>query len=131
LSLRCVRSSKFVFASFYFADTMKSHKVLILVVLLALTSKSWESTISLDDGNVLEMPDEPKNYCGIELKRAIRKFCLSQLIETYKPKEPPRNFQKPSRCMATTVALMDKCCKNKCLVSTLVQFCPYRYVGGR
>lgn len=108
---------------------MKSRKFIhfatVAVILLALTASSSPSTLTFDDGNVLDIPDDPKIYCGIHLRKAVRSFCREKVIKTYKKLEPPRGFQKPSRCGGN---LIDHCCKISCDIPTFVKYCPYRYI---
>lgn len=128
LSLRCVRS----IINIYFRglSKMNSRKFIrfsaALVILLTIVSSSSQSTVSFSDGNTLEVPDEPRYYCGIELHRAVRSYCRETVIEVFKKKEPLKvGFQKPSRCGIT---LLEHCCRHKCDMATFVKYCPYRYI---
>ena len=86
-----------------------------------------QSTVEVSPGNFLEVPEDARSYCGMELKRAIRVYCREKIIETLKTKSVQRNFHKSSKCGEN---LVEKCCyhRNKCTISTFVQFCPYRYI---
>lgn len=98
----------------------------IFVTLFTLITSSEQSTPSFDEENSLEGPDEPRSYCGLELKRAIRNYCREKIIESYRLRSVQRNFEKSSKCGEN---LVEKCCyhQSKCTISTFVQFCPYRY----
>ncbi|CRL02519.1 CLUMA_CG015625, isoform A [Clunio marinus] len=95
------------------------------VILCLVIKSATQSSQSAGERNSLEPTEELRSYCGIQLHRAVRAFCREQYIVAYKKKEPPRNFQKPSRCGGN---LIEHCCKNKCSISTFVQHCPYRYI---
>lgn len=96
--------------------------LLTFSVLIVTTS---QVTVTFADGNELEMSDEPKTYCGLDLRKATRFYCREAVIEKFKKKEVLRNFQKPSRC---GVRLVDRCCRTPCTLTTFVEFCPYRYI---
>lgn len=76
----------------------------------------------------MEIPEEPRSYCGMDLKKAVRMYCHEEVIEKFliKPSNQ-RSFHKPSRCGAN---LRERCCfhRNKCDMPTFVAFCPYRYI---
>lgn len=100
--------------------------VVAFVILSTLIVPSSSEILEMDDGNQLEIPEEARSYCGMELTRAIRKYCRLKVIEKYKAKDPPKSFHKPSRCGEN---IKDKCCyrNSKCDIVTFVQYCPYRY----
>jgi hypothetical protein len=116
---------------------MNSRKFVKLCLLFTLVTSTAESTLSLGDENLIEVPDvlvlvpdalKPRIYCGIELKIAVRKFCREKVIEAYRPKDQQidRSLnQKSRKCGAQ---LMQKCCLERCSITTFVQLCPYRYV---
>jgi hypothetical protein len=101
--------------------------VTVFVIISTFFVPSPSVMMEMDDGNMLEIPDEAHSYCGMDLVRAIRKYCRVKVIEKYKLKDPPRNFHKPSRCGEN---IKDKCCyrSNKCNITTFIQYCPYRFV---
>lgn len=102
-----------------------------LVILVTISAPAAGKIVTFEDGNTLEVPDDAKSYCGIQLKRAMRIYCRVTVIETYKKQVPlVRSFHKPSRCGET---LVEKCChhNNQCTIETFVNYCPYRYIKRR
>lgn len=100
---------------------------LTLVVLCTLIASTSQSTLSLDDGNVLEIPDEPRYYCNIDLRVAVRKYCREKVIQSYKDQQLERSLPQKSAGRKCGQQLMDKCCLVKCTIQTFVSYCPYRY----
>lgn len=129
-SLRCVRS--FVNALFSRSVKMNSRKFTKLVCALFIAAfcnlftSTSQSTLSLGDGNVLEVPDEPKYYCNLDLRIAVRKFCREKVIQSYREQQVDRSLPQRS-AKKCGQQLMDKCCLVKCTVQTFVNYCPYRY----
>jgi hypothetical protein len=100
----------------------------VLVVLMTFVPPSSSEMMSLGNGNNVEIPDEARSYCGMDLVRAIRKFCHAKVIDKYKVKPPLyKNFHRDTAKCGENIK--DKCCyrNNKCDIVTFVQYCPYRY----
>ena len=106
---------------------LSSALFLFFALLCAMIVKTTSTTISLGDGNTLDI-DEPKNFCGIELKIAVRKFCREKVFQLMSNSErtPPNKSTK--KCGQT---LMHKCCLSKCNFAVFLDLCPYRYVNKR
>lgn len=103
----------------------------LLVISPALITLSSASLRPLKDNiTLIEIPDEPQSYCGLQLKRAIRIYCREKVIEAFKAETSKvRSFHKPSRC---GLNLLEQCCfhSKKCSIETFVQFCPYKYYSS-
>lgn len=99
--------------------------ILLLVTFCTLFSPTFQETLQLSDENLVEIHDEPKYYCNLELKSAIRKFCRDKVIKTYRDQQLDRNLQKSTRKCGQE--LQTACCLSKCTINTFVNFCPYRY----
>lgn len=100
-----------------------------LTVLSIFVGSSSQAIVSFDDGNVLDVPEE-LNFCGIELKRAVRKYCRAKVIDRFLEKEPVKIIimKTYKKCEPTHI---QACCKTKCSIATFVKLCPYRYVRKR
>jgi hypothetical protein len=102
---------------------------LSFVILCTLTVAS-PLILPLGEGKFYELPElpdinEPRSYCGLNLKTAVRRFCRDDVIKVLKKQTTDRTFQKQKKCGQTLIA---KCCLAKCTLPVFVSFCPYRYV---
>lgn len=102
--------------------------VTLLTVLSIFVTSSSSKILSFSD--VPSTAHDEIHFCGIQLKRAQRKFCRKEIIEKFLEKEPMKIIimKTYKKCEPTHV---HACCKTKCSIATFVKLCPYRYVRKR
>jgi hypothetical protein len=98
---------------------------LFLSIFIVSTSQTFVN-VEIDEFNKVDVPQEFSQVCGLELKRAVRKYCREKIIEKFLEKEPVKIIimKTYKKCVPDH---MEKCCKSKCTIATFVKLCPYRY----